>query len=109
MPEDPWVAPHSFVRHRTLVPLLVISRVGLDKRVLRVLAPADQILRRSQSRALNDGVVFGAHPCVKHVPPPPGPDHAPGPDGAIVPGPRRASAKGVWQDTPVPQVFRDGV
>src|ERR687889_2295151 len=85
--EDPRVAPHPFVPHGALVPLLVVSRVGLDNRVLWVLAPADQVLRRGRSRALDDGVAFDAHPRVEHVPPPPVPDHAPGPDGAIVPGP----------------------
>src|SRR5829696_1236383 len=109
VPEEPRIAPHLFAPHRAFGPLLVVSWVGFYWRVLRVLALAYQIRRRSQSRTLNDGVVFDAHPCVKHVPPAPGPDHAPGPDGAIVPGPRRASVKGVWQDTPVPQVLRDGV
>src|SRR5215212_7598918 len=107
--EDPRVAPHPFGLHGALVPLLVVSRVGLDERVLRVLAPADQILRRSRSRALDDGVAFDAYPRVEHVPPPPIPDHAPGPDGAIVPGPQRAGAQGVRQDMPGPQVLRSGV
>src|SRR5829696_10372000 len=65
----PRVAPHPFVSRRVLAPLLVASRVGLDKWVLRVLAPADQILRHSRSRALDHGVAFDAHPRVKHVPP----------------------------------------
>src|SRR5215213_332532 len=69
VPEDPRVAPHPFVPHRALAPLLVVSRVGLDERVLRMLAPADQILRRSRSRALDDSVAFDAHPRVEHVPP----------------------------------------
>jgi hypothetical protein len=59
--EDPRVAPHPFVPHGALVPLLVVSRVGLDERVLWVLAPADQVLRRGRSRALDDGVAFDAH------------------------------------------------
>src|SRR5918998_5047533 len=95
VPEDPRVAPHPFAPHRALVSLLVVARVGLDERVLRVLFPADQILRRSRSHALNDGVPFDAHPRVEHVPAPPSPDHTPGPDGAIIPGPRRARAQGV--------------
>src|SRR5215216_8172675 len=104
--EDPGVSPHPFAPQRALVPLLVVSRVRLDERVLRVFAPADQILRRSRSRALDDGVALDAHPRVEHVPPPPGPDHAPRPDGAIVPGPRLACAQRVRQATPVPQVLR---
>src|SRR5215211_908310 len=108
VPEDPRVAPHPFVPHGALVPLLVVSRVGLDERVMRVLAPADQILRYSQSHTLDDGGAFDAYPRVEHVPPLPGPHHAPGPDGVIVPGPRRAGAQGVRQHTPVPQVLRGG-
>src|SRR5215212_1203028 len=107
--EDPRVAPHPFGLHGTLAPLLVVSRVGLDERVLRVLAPADQILRRSRSGTLYKGVTFDAYPCVEHVPSPLGPNHAPGPDGAIVPGPRRADAQRVRQDMPVPEVLRSGV
>src|SRR5215216_3525506 len=109
VPEDPRVAPHPFAPRHALVPLLVVSRVGLDERVMRVLAPADQILRYSQSHTLDDGVAFDAHPRVEHVPPLPGPHHAPGPDGTIVPGPHRAGAQGVRQHPPVPQVLRGGM
>src|SRR5215207_1495334 len=109
VPEDPRVAPHPFAPRHALVPLLVVSRVCLDERVLRVLAPANQILRYSQSHTLDDGVAFDAYTRVEHVPPLPCPHHATGPDGAIVPGPRRAGAQGVRQQTPVPQVLRGGV
>jgi hypothetical protein len=37
VPEVPRVSPHPSVPRRALAPLLVVSRVGLDERVLRVL------------------------------------------------------------------------
>src|SRR5215217_2699203 len=92
VPEDPRVAPHPFVPHGALVVLLVVSRVGLDEGILRLLAPADQILRGGRSGTLYEGVAFDAYPRVEHVPPLPSPDYAPGPDGAIIPGPRRTGA-----------------
>src|SRR5215204_5275774 len=109
VPEDPRVAPHPFAPRHALVPLLIVAWVGLDERVIRVLFPAYQILRYGRSHTLYDGVAFDAHPRVEHVPPFPGPHHAPGPDGTIVPGPRRAGDRGVRQHTPVPQVLRGGV
>src|SRR5215212_106337 len=56
VPENPRVSPHPFVPRRALAPLLVVSRVFPDERAPRVLAPADQILRRSRSRALGDAM-----------------------------------------------------
>src|SRR5215210_4841366 len=90
VPEDPRVAPHPLGSQSTGVAPAVVALVGLDERVVWVLAPVLQVGRGREAHTLLDQIVFaGVYAGVKHVPEAVVPDHASGPDGVVVPGARR--------------------